>query len=221
MRYLVDRCGFELSLRTAVSCRVVRESVWFVHYGVMCLMYSIFIQELGTATHALQYTLHTRSHIHPHRSYMYHTHTHVSHKPATHYNSKQCTVAIVHTLTCSPTAHHHQHSVHLHSVHLYKLLAVYCIDHVPPNPQDGCTPLMVAAVAGHLPLARLLVETYKCDVNEEDSNVSGWELMGGVSEHSTCVSSHMWPSDTGSWNTRCTFLMFDCGLGCVYLSNTH
>ena len=27
MRYLVDRCGFELSLRTAVSCRVVRDSV--------------------------------------------------------------------------------------------------------------------------------------------------------------------------------------------------
>ena len=137
---------------------------------------------------------------------MYHTHTHVSHKLATHYNNKQCTVAIVHTLTCSPTAHHHQHSVHLHSVHLYKLLAMYCIDHVPPNPQDGRTPLMVAAQYGHLPLARLLVETYKCDVNEEDGNVSGWELMGEVSEHSTCVSSHMWPSDTGSWNTRSHFL---------------
>ena len=122
---------------------------------------------------------------------MYHTHTHISHKLATHYNSKQCTVAIVHTLTCSPTAHHHQHSVHLHSVHSYKLLAVYCIDHVPPNPQGGHTPLMVAAGEGHLPLARLLVETYKCDVNEEDSNVSGWELMGEVSEHSTGVSSHM------------------------------
>ena len=27
MKYLVDRCGFELSLRTAVSCRVVRDSV--------------------------------------------------------------------------------------------------------------------------------------------------------------------------------------------------
>ena len=48
----------------------------------MCLIYSICIQELGTATHSLQYTLHTWSHIHPHRSYMYHTHTHVSHKLA-------------------------------------------------------------------------------------------------------------------------------------------
>ena len=59
---------------------------------------------------------------------------------------------------------------------------MYCIDHVPPNPQGGRTPLMLAAEEGHLPLARLLVETYKCDVNEEDSKVSGWELMGEVSE---------------------------------------
>ena len=67
----------------------------------------------------------------------------------------------------------------------------YCIDHVPPNPQDGLTPLMLAAQEGHLPVARFLVETYHCDVNEEDVEVSGWELMGGVSEHSTCISSHM------------------------------
>ena len=39
---------------------------------------------------------------------------------------------------------------------------------------------MVAAKFGHLPLARLLVETYHCDVNEEDGDVSGWEIMGGV-----------------------------------------
>ena len=71
------------------------------------------------------------------------------------------------------------------------MLAVYCIDHVPPNPQDGRTPLMLAAVGGHLPVARLLVETYHSNVNEEDGKVSGWVLMGGVSEHSTCVSSHM------------------------------
>ena len=122
---------------------------------------------------------------------MYHTHTHVSHKIATHYNSKQCTVAIVHTHTCSPTAHHCQHLVQLHSVHLYKLFAVYCIDHVPPNPQDGRTLLMLAAQEGHLPVARLLVETDHCDVNDEDDEVSGWELMLGVSEHSTCVCSHM------------------------------
>ena len=50
---------------------------------------------------------------------------------------------------------------------------------------------MVAAQYGHLPVARFLVETYHCNVNEEDDEVSGWELMGGVSDHSTCVSSHM------------------------------
>ena len=64
-----------------------------------------------------------------------------------------------------------------------------CTDDIPPNPQDGRTPLMLAAGAGHLPVARLLVETYHCDVNEEDGKVSGWEGMGGVSEYSTCVSS--------------------------------
>ena len=68
---------------------------------------------------------------------------------------------------------------------------MYCIDHVPPNPQDGRTPLMLAAEEGHLPVARLLVETYHCDVNEEDGEVSGWKLTGGVSEHSACVCSHM------------------------------
>ena len=31
MRYLVDQCGFDLSLRTAVSCRVVHDSMLFVH----------------------------------------------------------------------------------------------------------------------------------------------------------------------------------------------
>ena len=60
---------------------------------------------------------------------------------------------------------------------LFKLLAVYCIDHVPPNPQGGLTPLMLAALGGHLPVARLLVETYHCNVNEEDGEVSGWESM--------------------------------------------
>ena len=50
---------------------------------------------------------------------------------------------------------------------------------------------MLAAQFGHLPVARLLVETYHCDVNEEDDNVSGWEVMGGVSEYSTCVNSHV------------------------------
>ena len=68
---------------------------------------------------------------------------------------------------------------------------MYCIHHVPTNPQGDRTPLMVAAKYGHLHVARLLVETYHCDVNEEDGEVSGWELIGGVNEHSTCVSSHM------------------------------
>ena len=39
---------------------------------------------------------------------------------------------------------------------------------------------MFAAGFGHLPLARLLVETYHCDVNEENDDVSVWEVMGGV-----------------------------------------
>ena len=56
-------------------------------------------------------------------------------------------------------------------------MAVYCIGHVPPNPQDGLTPLMFAAGEGHLPVARLLVEIYHCNVNEEDGNVSGWVLI--------------------------------------------
>ena len=55
---------------------------------------------------------------------------------------------------------------------LYKLLAVYCIDHAPPNPQNGSTPLMMAALGGHLSVARFLVETYHCGVNEEDGGVS-------------------------------------------------
>ena len=50
---------------------------------------------------------------------------------------------------------------------------------------------MLAAGMGHLPVARLLVETYHCDVNEEDGKVSGWEVMGGVREYSTCVSFHL------------------------------
>ena len=62
-----------------------------------------------------------------------------------------------------------------------------CTDDIPPNPQDGRTPLMLAAGAGHLPVARLLVETYHCDVNEEDGKVSGWEVMGGISGYLTCV----------------------------------
>ena len=74
------------------------------------------------------------------------------------------------------SVHSHQHTL----IVLHKLLAVYCIDHAPPNPQSGHTPLVVVAQGGHLPVARLLVETYHCDVNEEDGKVSGWKLMGDL-----------------------------------------
>ena len=57
-----------------------------------------------------------------------------------------------------------------------------CIDHALPNPQEGRTPLMVASGAGHLPVAKLLLETHRSNVNEEDSEVSGWDVMGGISE---------------------------------------
>ena len=62
MRYLVDQCGFDLSLRTAVSCRVIhdrvihslRRFVFDVQY-----VYSRFRQ---CYAHALQYILHTHDH---------------------------------------------------------------------------------------------------------------------------------------------------------------
>ena len=41
---------------------------------------------------------------------------------------------------------------------------------------------MVASGAGHLPVADLLLETHRSNVNEEDSRVSVWEVMGGISE---------------------------------------
>ena len=44
--------------------------------------------------------------------------------------------------------------------------------------QDGRTPLMVASGAGHLPVAKLLLKTHRSNVNEEDSKVSGWPVMG-------------------------------------------
>ena len=62
-----------------------------------------------------------------------------------------------------------------------------CIDHAPPNPQEGRTPLMVASGAGHLPVAKLLLETHRSNVNEKDSKVSEWPVMGRVSEHSSYV----------------------------------
>ena len=53
--------------------------------------------------------------------------------------------------------------------------------------QDGRTPLMVAAGAGHLKVAKLLLETHRSNVNEEDSKVSEWPVMGRVSEYSSCA----------------------------------
>ena len=102
MRYLVDQYGFDLSLRYAVSCKVVHDSVWFVHYDVVFDVQYYYPRFRCCHTCTSIHTYHTQSHIHPHNHiephtlYMYHTHTHVSPKLATHYNSKQCTVAIVH-----------------------------------------------------------------------------------------------------------------------------
>ena len=142
-------------------------------------MYSMVIHDSEELLHMHLNTHYTHDHTYTHtcRTCITHIHTYYTNLP--HYNSKQCTVSIVRTHTCSPTAHHHgyQHLVHLHSVHLYMLLVVYFIDHVPPNPQGSRTPLMLAAREGHLPVARLLVEIYHCDVNEEDGKVSGWELI--------------------------------------------
>ena len=41
---------------------------------------------------------------------------------------------------------------------------------------------MVASGAGHLPVAKLLLETHRSNVNEEDSRVSGWEVTRGKRE---------------------------------------
>ena len=73
----------------------------------------------------------------------------------------------VDTCTCSVT------SVDCISSSTPALTVMYCINDVLPNPQDGHTPLMLAAWGGHLPVARLLVETYHCDVNVENNIVSG------------------------------------------------
>ena len=70
---------------------------------------------------------------------------------------------------------------------LYTVAGPIC-DHVQTYlMQDGRTPLMVAAGAGRLLVAKLLLETHRSNVNEEDSKVSGWEVMGRVSEHSSSV----------------------------------
>ena len=70
--------------------------------------------------------------------------------------------------------------VHIHTVcacifTLFVYTSCYwvsCIDYA--YLQDGLTPLMLAAQFGNLSVAELLVENYKCDVNEKsDEKVSG------------------------------------------------
>ena len=98
-------------------------------------------------------------------------HTHNTHTRC--YNSKHHTLAVVCTHTCSLRVHTPPpRSVY---IHLYKAVGCVSIDHAWPTSQDGRTPLMLAASAGHLQVAKHLVETYKCKVPEEDSEVSGWK----------------------------------------------
>ena len=65
---------------------------------------------------------------------------------------------------------------------IYQLLVVCHVLTIPGplNPQDGLTPLMLAAQFGSLSVAKLLVETYHCDLNEKSSdkvsvNYAKWE----------------------------------------------
>ena len=58
-----------------------------------------------------------------------------------------------------------------YSLYLYILVVscVSCIDYA--YVQDGLTPVMLAAQFGSLSVAKLLVETYKCDVNEKSTKM--------------------------------------------------
>jgi ankyrin repeat protein len=47
--------------------------------------------------------------------------------------------------------------------------------------QDGATPLMFAAMLGHLEIVRLLVE-YGCDINKQDT-ISGWTALMQATFH--------------------------------------
>ena len=84
------------------------------------------------------------------------------------------TLLLLYALTHAAQQYTHHHHIQF-SFHLYKAVGCVCIDHAPPTPQGGRTPLMLAASAGHLQVAKHLVEKYKCKVNEEDSEVSRWK----------------------------------------------
>ena len=60
-----------------------------------------------------------------------------------------------------------------YSLYLYILVVVSCVSCIIDYAylQDGLTPLMLAAQFGSLSVAKLLVETYKCDVNEESTKM--------------------------------------------------
>ena len=78
-----------------------------------------------------------------------------------------------------------RHNVHIRNVRAVYIPVVSCVSYVltipgPLNPQDGLTPLMLAAQFGNLSVAKLLVETYHCDLNEKSSdkvsvNYAKWE----------------------------------------------
>lgn len=53
--------------------------------------------------------------------------------------------------------------------------------------QDGATPLMFAAMGGHLEIAKLLVEN-GCDVNKQDF-VSGWTALMQATFHGLTINS--------------------------------
>lgn len=49
------------------------------------------------------------------------------------------------------------------------------------SPQDGATPLMFAAMTGHLAMAELLVQR-GCDINKQDI-ISGWTALMQATYH--------------------------------------
>jgi ankyrin repeat protein len=52
--------------------------------------------------------------------------------------------------------------------------------------QDGATPLMFAAMLGHLDIVQLLVG-YGCDINKQDT-ISGWTALMQATFHGLVIS---------------------------------